>query len=287
MDAATVARQRVAARAVGRTPEEHAALEQALARRRWRALLPHASPVVSRPVQQLRQYFTEFENRHTGHIRSQPLASPTRDSQIRVDDNREASPAVKMPEYLHEIEDGDIYETFKIIYTRSDNPERDHHLFPYFEYAMFRAKVAAAKAGPGNLPVLGVPPARKSKPKYNPQNVRGAGWHRRGYRDHGMMWINVRTGSYGPTCGRDEGENETLSKFVESIFSSNERKYPEGWYCDLFFRKKSLTRCLVDLENYGLDTELVLVKDYFDGGETVYFKLFGEAGEQQDQIRFG
>ena len=129
------------------------------------------------------------------------------------------------------------------------------------------------------------------------------------------MWINVREGSYGHTRGRDAHENETLSCFVRSVFggclllflhcgltepSSDKMfhmltaesgswatRYPEGWYCDLFFKKKSVTRLLVDLENHGLDVDLVLVKDYFDGGETVYFKLFDEEGEQRSQVPFG
>ncbi|KAI0813127.1 hypothetical protein GGR55DRAFT_598586 [Xylaria sp. FL0064] len=53
------------------------------------------------------------------------------------------------------------------------------------------------------------------------RNARGAGWHRCGYRDHGMMWINVREGSYGHTRGMDASENETLTSFVKSAL----RKY--------------------------------------------------------------
>ncbi|KAI0974150.1 hypothetical protein F4678DRAFT_400511 [Xylaria arbuscula] len=272
MNIETAAQRRVEARAVGRTPEEHAALEQALARRRVR--LTHASPAYS-PDQQ--HYLSQLENEDPRHLRSQPISA--RDSQREVD-HREASPPAEVPEYLHEIDDSEIYRTFKIC-----NGLETPRLFPYFDYAMFRAKVAAAKSGP-TIPALGVPPGRKSKPKYSVRNVRGAGWHRRGYRSNGDMWINVREGSYGFTRGMDVSENSTLSQFVRSVFSSWESRYPKGWYCDLFFRKKSVTRLLVDLENTGLDMELVLVKDYFDGGETVYFKLFDQDGEQRNQSDF-
>ncbi|KAI1301998.1 hypothetical protein F5Y03DRAFT_214714 [Xylaria venustula] len=275
MDIESAAQRRVELRAVGRTLEEHAALEQALARRRARPT--HASPVFH-PDQQ--HYFSQLQNENPGYPRSHPPSAG--DSQRSVD-HREASPAEE-PEYLHDVDDSEIYRTFRIR-NGLETPRMKSMLFPYFDYAMFRAKVAAAKSGP-SLPAMGVPPGRKSRPKYSQRNVRGAGWHRRGYRSYGDMWINVRAGSHGFTRGMDVSENSTLSEFVRHVFSSWQSRYPEGWYCDLFFRKKSVTRLLVDLENYGLDMELVLVKDYFDGGETVYFKLFDQDGEQRDQTEY-
>lgn len=60
--------------------------------------------------------------------------------------------------------------------------------------------------------VRGVGPLNRSR-----RNVRGAGWHRRGYRDHGDMWINVKEGSYGAVHGMDVNENETLAGFVKWV----------------------------------------------------------------------
>ncbi|KAI0521121.1 hypothetical protein F5B22DRAFT_597720 [Xylaria bambusicola] len=278
MDDAVVARRRrVEARAVGRTPEEHAALERALARRRARL---HNETQLPRPVQ--RHHLSPVENVNPRRLRSELLG--TNGSQARVGD-REDSPPAEMPEHLHEIDDSEIYTIFKMCH----KPHPFIHgrsSFPHFDYAMFRAKVAAAKSSPA-LPALGVPPTRRWKPGYNPRKVRGAGWHKRGYRDLGNMWINVRDGSYGHTRGRDVYENQTLSQFAQFVFFDWESEFPEGWYCDMFFRKKSVTRLLVDLENLGLDMELVLVKDYFDGGETVYMKLYDQDGEEQSRVPFG
>ncbi|KAI1108815.1 hypothetical protein F5Y14DRAFT_434688 [Nemania sp. NC0429] len=297
MDVAAAAhRRRVEARAVGRTPEEHAALELALARRR-QARLPPASPA-PRPGQRHhhhRQHHhpppppSPVEREDGGHARFQPSDSPDFERRVEEDD-REDSPADGVPEFYHEIDDRDMYRVFNVIQAEAEL-ENPHGMrstsFSYFDYAMFRARVAAAKSGP-TPPALGVPPARKSKPKFSWRDVRGAGWHRRGYRSHGHMWINVKEGSYGHTRGTDVHENRTLSDFVKDVFHMwATGKYPEGWYCDLFFRKKSVTRLLVDLEKHGLDMDLVLVKDYFDGGETVYFKLFDLDGEQQSQVPFG
>ena len=46
------------------------------------------------------------------------------------------------------------------------------------------------------------------------RNVRGAGWHKRGYRANGHMWINVRRGSYGSVHGMDVHEDATVADVV-------------------------------------------------------------------------
>ncbi|KAI1361977.1 hypothetical protein F5Y08DRAFT_286614 [Xylaria arbuscula] len=280
-DARAAHRRRVEGRAIGRTPEEHLALERALARRRQRQS-SHASPV-SHPVQRY-QHPSHVEGKDDGNARFPPL--DTRNSQSSVEGHCEVSPPTEVPEYLREIDDSEIYGIYQILHSETETPYGSSTWFFYYEFAKFRAIVAAAKSDP-TLPALGIPPGRTSKPTYSPRNVRGAGWHRRGYRDHGNMWINVKAGSYGYTREMDVYENEGLADFVRTIFHGWATKYPEGWYCDLFFKKKSLTRLLIDLENNGLDMDLILVKDFFDGGETVYFKLFDAAGEQRDQIAFG
>ena len=54
---------------------------------------------------------------------------------------------------------------------------------------------------------------------YSRRNVRGAGWHKRGYRNNGDMWINVRRGSYGHTRGMDVNESLTISEFCGQVIS--------------------------------------------------------------------
>ncbi|KAI1346236.1 hypothetical protein F5Y01DRAFT_298363 [Xylaria sp. FL0043] len=221
MDDAAEAQRRIEARAVGRTPEEHAALERALERRRRRDRLSHASPVITRPAQQHQQHHhhhhpSQHGNEDDGHARFQPLGANGFEG--RAEDDREASPPAEVPKYLHEVDDSEIYSIFKIIHAEVESPSWVSQSSFYFDYAMFRAKVAAAKSGP-TPPALGIPPGRKSKPAPTMRNVRGAGWHKRGYRDYGMMWINVREGSYGHTRGMDASENETLTSFVRSVFN--------------------------------------------------------------------
>lgn len=131
MDIATAEQQRrVEARAVGRTPEEHAALERALARRR--AWLPHAS-LVSRPTQRYHHHPSQVESEDEGLARFQSL--DTRDFQGRAEDYREASPPAEIPKYLHEVENSEIYTTFKIVHAGIETPRLISTSFPYFDYA--------------------------------------------------------------------------------------------------------------------------------------------------------
>ncbi|KAK5636138.1 hypothetical protein RRF57_011850 [Xylaria bambusicola] len=125
MNIATAARRRIEARAVGRTPEQHAALERALARRRVQ--LQYNSPV-SRPVQQ--HHLPQVEDVDPRRLRSQFLGPD--DLQGRVGD-REGSPPAAMPEYLHEVDDSEIYTVFKMY--GLDTPRTNSTLLPNFDYA--------------------------------------------------------------------------------------------------------------------------------------------------------
>ncbi|POS68525.1 hypothetical protein DHEL01_v213081 [Diaporthe helianthi] len=127
--------------------------------------------------------------------------------------------------------------------------------------------------------VTGGRPRAKGKSK-------GAGWHKRGYRDaNGDMWINVKIGEEC-TRGQDVWEGETLVGFVQQVQFSQEgsdygyqAEHGRGnmtW--DLLFRKKSLRQLLTSLEEAGLGDEDVLVRDLFDGGETVYYRLYDAEG---------
>jgi hypothetical protein len=50
------------------------------------------------------------------------------------------------------------------------------------------------------------------------RTARGAGWHKRGYRDNGNMWLNIKEGSYGPVHGMDVNENSTITELLNLIY---------------------------------------------------------------------
>lgn len=119
---------------------------------------------------------------------------------------------------------------------------------------------------------------------------KGAGWHKRGYRDAlGDMWINVKIGEEC-TKGQDVSERETLVGFVQQVQQFQEdsdygyqaRRGTMDW--DLLFRKKSLRQLLTSLEEAGLEDGDVLVRDLFDGGETVYYRLYDDEGNYVKRV---
>ncbi|KAI1457530.1 hypothetical protein F4805DRAFT_172496 [Annulohypoxylon moriforme] len=128
--------------------------------------------------------------------------------------------------------------------------------------------------------VRGIGPLNMSR-----RQVRGAGWHRRGWRDHGSMWINVKEGSYGPVHGMDVNENQTLASFVSDVATYQGRgecyPYQEGWTWALFFRRKSLVDLIEELAEQGRAENDDLVRDFFDGGETVIWKVYDEEGYER------
>ncbi|XXG99271.1 hypothetical protein Hte_005608 [Hypoxylon texense] len=114
------------------------------------------------------------------------------------------------------------------------------------------------------------------------RQVRGAGWHRRGWRDRGFMWINIKEGSYGAVHGMDVNENQTLARFVQDVAHRQRTGdvYPDkpGWTWDLFFRRKSLVEMVEEFREEGRAETDDLVRDFFDGGETVIWKVYDEEG---------
>lgn len=132
MEIAAETQRRIKARAVGRTPEEHAALERALARRR-QARLSHASRVISSPYQHRHHHSSQVESEDSRNARFQPLS--TDDFERRVEEHREASPPAEVPEYLHEVDNSEIYSTFKMIHAGLETPRGISMRFPYFDFA--------------------------------------------------------------------------------------------------------------------------------------------------------
>ncbi|KAJ7600745.1 hypothetical protein C8J56DRAFT_16658 [Mycena floridula] len=115
----------------------------------------------------------------------------------------------------------------------------------------------------------------RSVPLRSRRNVRGAGWHRRGYRDAGCMWINVKLGSYGHVRGQDVQEDMSINDFWNQVIRGIEMEdgfpLPAGWTFGLYSRRKLLEQS---------DTERI--DTIFDGGETVTVKIFDE--EDQERV---
>ncbi|EMR63757.1 hypothetical protein UCREL1_9284 [Eutypa lata UCREL1] len=272
------ARLRSEQRAIGRTPAEHAALETALAqrrRRRQRDKQDSENEYYRVLLQRQRREQQQREQREQQEQQQQRLATYLQQQQ-QQQQQREQQMRMQAG-WLTVRRQQSTTTTTTTGFERALQRMRDR----------VEAEAEVGIQGPSPPPPL---PSRVNAPRrtgrvnYSSRKARGAGWHRRGYRDSGDLWINVREGSYGSVKGRDENENETLRAFVRHVFDSwNACHYPEDWYCDLFFRKRSLIRLLVDLENKGVEEHEVIVRDYFDGGETVYFKVFNAEGEQQSQ----
>lgn len=53
---------------------------------------------------------------------------------------------------------------------------------------------------------------------------------------------------------------------------------------DMLFRKKSLRQLLASLEEAGLNDGDILVRDLFDGGENIYYRLYDEEGNYVKHI---
>lgn len=51
------------------------------------------------------------------------------------------------------------------------------------------------------------------------RNSRGATWHRKGYRNHGCMWLNVKRAFHiAPFVrGADFNENETMEELINDL----------------------------------------------------------------------
>ncbi|KDQ57030.1 hypothetical protein JAAARDRAFT_194214 [Jaapia argillacea MUCL 33604] len=117
-----------------------------------------------------------------------------------------------------------------------------------------------------------MPAARRST-----RNRRGSGWHRKGYRDNGDMWINVKRACHlRPFVrGHDVNENSTLEEFltavVRDVGAEDGFPVPESWEVDIQRRGKSLWIEPLDAP----------ITDYFDGGETVTVKVFDDQGDQK------
>ncbi|KAJ7203616.1 hypothetical protein GGX14DRAFT_369291 [Mycena pura] len=109
------------------------------------------------------------------------------------------------------------------------------------------------------------------------RNVKGMGSMKKGHRTNGEMWINIRRSWAGFSRGAYFNENLTIGEFVDQVVrdvSTEEgfQHFQEGWYVEVQSFRKALNP-----EEHG-----EMIKERFDGAETVHAKVFNEYGQLLD-----
>ncbi|KAJ7735830.1 hypothetical protein DFH07DRAFT_109782 [Mycena maculata] len=109
------------------------------------------------------------------------------------------------------------------------------------------------------------------------RTVRGKGAMKKGHRAKGEMWINVRRSWGGFSRGAYFNENLTIGEFVHRVVrdvSTEEgfQFFQQGWYVEVQSKRKAL-----DPDEY-----VQMLKERFDGAETVHAKVFNEYGQLLD-----
>ncbi|KAK7040499.1 hypothetical protein R3P38DRAFT_2512736 [Favolaschia claudopus] len=97
---------------------------------------------------------------------------------------------------------------------------------------------------------------------------------KKGHRRNGDMWINIKRSWGGFSRGADFNENLTIGEFVDRVVrdvSTEEgfQDFQEGWYVEVQSFRKAL----------DADEHTEMLKERFDGGETVHAKVFNEYGQ--------
>lgn len=206
-----------ARRAIGRSPEEHAALERVLAeRRRRRGLAEGGSGGIN-------------SSNTRGRSRS-PRAGPGDEradlaQQRRALERRERELEQQQRDHLLwlEIQEHDLQQRRR---------RQERQLLAQEQELAARAQAHRVDGTQSNIDegqaLLALPVAQRRAAVLAPFGVtggrrratgksKGAGWHKRGYRDDGgYMWINVREGEEC-TKGQDVHEGSTLADFVQQV----------------------------------------------------------------------
>ncbi|KAJ7447525.1 hypothetical protein B0H11DRAFT_2202718 [Mycena galericulata] len=109
------------------------------------------------------------------------------------------------------------------------------------------------------------------------RNVKGQGAMKKGHRTNGEMWINIKRSWGGFSRGAYFNENLTIGEFVDRVVrdvSTEEgfQLFQEGWYLEVQSFRKALDP----------DENVEMIKERFNGAETVHAKVFNEHGQLLD-----
>ncbi|KAJ7106419.1 hypothetical protein C8R43DRAFT_937515 [Mycena crocata] len=109
------------------------------------------------------------------------------------------------------------------------------------------------------------------------RNVKGMGAMKKGHRNNGEMWINIRRSWGGFSRGADFNENLTIAEFVDQVIRNVQTEegfqfFQEGWYVEVHSFKKAL----------DADDNVEMIKERFNGAETVHAKVLNEYGQVMD-----
>lgn len=97
----------------------------------------------------------------------------------------------------------------------------------------------------------------------------------------GTLYHCLSSYSFGVYIGAGLSHQSKDTNTTSAWFTGSQGDYiPYGPYqtWDLRFRKKSLCQLVEDMEAQGLEEQDVIVRDLFDGGETVYYRVYDEDG---------
>ncbi|KAJ7159786.1 hypothetical protein C8R46DRAFT_1109068 [Mycena filopes] len=106
------------------------------------------------------------------------------------------------------------------------------------------------------------------------RNVQGNGTMKKGHRDNGEMWINIRRSWGGFSRGAYFNEKLTIGEFVEQAVrdvSTEEgfQSFQEGWHVEIQSHRKALDP----------DEHVMMLKERFNGAESVTAKVINEYGQ--------
>ncbi|KAJ7452642.1 hypothetical protein FB451DRAFT_1374082 [Mycena latifolia] len=109
------------------------------------------------------------------------------------------------------------------------------------------------------------------------RNVKGMGAMKKGHRERGEMWINVKRSWGGFSRGAYFNENLTIGEFVHQVVrdvSTEEgfQFFQDGWYVEVQSFRKALDP----------DENVEMLKERFNGAEAVHAKVFNEYGQLMD-----
>lgn len=216
-----------ARRAIGRSPEEHAALERVLAeRRRRRGLAEGGSGGSSNSSSRARSRSPRAgPSEDRTDLAQQRRALERREKEFEQQQQREHLLRLEIQE--HDLQQRRLRQERQLA-----AQER--------ELAAARAQAQRVVGGLSEIDVdqalLALPVAQRRAAILAPFGItggrprakgksKGAGWHKRGYRDDGgYMWINAKEGEEC-TKGHDVHEGSTLAEFVREV----QREYRYAW----------------------------------------------------------